>query len=180
MADETEESPLLLDRVARRAGCGGDHLRFIGLPGICYALHPSWLTPSHLLPGEKALDCANLWHLLPSSGRINDSGHASQGKASGTLLPRPTVHPLSLPLQADSSPHRGHTPAASAYGIPAGGACRRPYTQKRYCVPPLHPLFSLLFSLIKIMPLPNFRPGSGFDFTCSENAVACVAQAGMM
>ena len=104
--------------------------------------------------------CEPLAPTAPHPAGIMIPATSPQGKASGTLLPRPTVHPLSLPLQADSSPYTGeHTPRRFCVWKSSGGACRRPYTQKRSCVPPLHPLFSLLFSLIKIMPLPELSSG---------------------
>ena len=90
-----------------------------------------------------------------------------QGKASlrrvGTLLQPPTVHPLSLPLQADSSPYTGepYTPPVLRMELKRAGhaaaptrkndPASRPYTRSS--------LFSFLFSLIKIMPLPELSSG---------------------
>ena len=60
-AGPSEERPLLLERVAPKGpGVEGTIFVLSDCPEICYAPHPSWLTPSHLLPREKALDCANL------------------------------------------------------------------------------------------------------------------------
>ena len=51
--------------------------------------------------------CEPLAPTAPHPAGIMIPATFPQGKASGTLLPRPTVHPLSLPLQADSSPYTG-------------------------------------------------------------------------
>ena len=100
-------------------------------------------------PGRRLWIVRTFGTYRPSSGRNNDSGHLPPGEgirhtstSSDRTPPQSAFAGRQLPL------HRGAIhPAASAYGIPAGGACRRPYTQKRSCVPPLHPLFSLPFSL---------------------------------
>ena len=60
-AGPSEERPPLLERAAPKGpGVEGTIFVLSDCPEICYAPHPSWLTPSHLLPREKALDCANL------------------------------------------------------------------------------------------------------------------------
>ena len=100
----------------------------------------------------------------PSSGRNNDSGHLPPGEgirhtstSSDRTPPQSAFAGRQLPL------HRGAIrPAGSAYGIPAGGACRpptrkndpasRPYTRSS--------LFSFL--LLKIMPLPELSSGERF------------------
>ena len=51
--------------------------------------------------------CEPLAPTAPHPAGIMIPATFPQGKASGTLLPRPTGHPLSLPLQADSSPYTG-------------------------------------------------------------------------
>ena len=104
--------------------------------------------------------CEPLAPTAPHPAGIMIPATFPQGKASGTLLPRPTVHPLSLPLQADSSPYTGEPYAPPVLRMEVSGrGMPPPYTQKRCCVPPLQPLFSLLFSLIKIMPLPGRKFG---------------------
>ena len=101
----------------------------------------------------------------PSSGRNNDSGHLPPGEGipqkDGTLLRCPTVHPLSLPLQADSSPYTGE---------PYAPPLLRMESQRAGHAAPLHaktilrpaPTPDLLFSLIKIMPLPELSSGERF------------------
>ena len=109
--------------------------------------------------------CEPLAPTAPHPAGIMIPATFPQGKASlrrvGTLLQPPTVHPLSLPLQADSSPY---TPGAIH---PAGSAYE---SQRAGHAAPLHaktilrpaPTPDLLFSLIKIMPLPELSSGERF------------------
>ena len=163
MADETEESPLLLTEGGPKgAGCGGDQVGSIGLPGNM--LRPTSVSPDGLPPcssgmtatgshvhfyslrgaqpqGEGFGLCKPLAPTAPHPAGIMIPATFPQGKASlkrvGTLLQPPTVHPLRH-LRCHLPLHAGRlTPCRFCVWNPSG----------RGMPPPLHPFFSLLSSL---------------------------------
>ena len=86
------------------------------------APHPSWLTPCHLPPGEGYPQkgrhpSATSDRTPPQSRRCRDSSPYTPGAFFVPSAPA-AIFPLNNSYQA-------------------GGACRRPYIHRRYCLPPL-------------------------------------------
>ena len=105
--------------------------------------------------------CEPLAPTAPHPAGIMIPATFPQGKASGTLLPRPTVHPLSLPLQADSSPYTGEPYAPPLLRMESQRAGHAAALHAKTILRPA-PTPDLLFSLIKIMPLPELSSGERF------------------
>ena len=108
--------------------------------------------------------CEPLAPTAPHPAGIMIPATFPQGKASlrrvGTLLPRPTVHPLSLPLQAASSPYTGEPyapPVLRMESQQAGHAA--PLTRKNDPASRPYIRSSLFSFLFKIMPLPELSSG---------------------
>ena len=139
---------------ASRDGCGGDHLRFIGLPG-------NMLRPTSVLAYAKP----------PSP----------QGEGFGRCKPSAPTAPHPVPSGPPSPRGRRISEVRGRFLRVKAPLCRGSHTPRRFCVwnpsgrgmpPPLHAkndpasrpyarssLFPFLFSLIKIMPLPELSSG---------------------
>ena len=107
----------------------GCHLPLSGRQGTVLrqtASRPSSVTPNGV-PLRNGMTATGSHEYFYSLRGAQPPGEGIPQK-DGTLLRRPTVHPLRLPERAATSPYTpgGLRHSVSAYRIRAGGACRRP------------------------------------------------------